>query len=108
MTQKWLVSSAAMNFAPFFLYWGTILRHLFDNFEDTIRNGQPSLNFYEWIEDQPETSRYFQEAMIAIANYTADAIAKSLKLAPDSKRLLDVGGGHGTYSIALCRKNPDL
>jgi len=27
---------------------------------------------------------------------------------PSAKRMLDLGGGHGLYAIALCRKNPGL
>jgi O-methyltransferase len=29
-------------------------------------------------------------------------------LAADANRMLDIGGGHGTYSVAFCRRNPQL
>ena len=30
------------------------------------------------------------------------------KLPPTAKRLIDLGGGHGLYSIGFCRKHPNL
>lgn len=38
---------------------------------------------------------------------TAPAVARKLKLGR-AKRVLDVGGGLGTYSIAVCRAYPDI
>ena len=31
-----------------------------------------------------------------------------MKLPPTARRLLDVGGGHGSYSIGFCRRYPQL
>jgi ubiquinone/menaquinone biosynthesis C-methylase UbiE len=108
MTRKWLTDAGEINFSPFFKYWGVILEQFFPLLEESIRSGQPPVNLYEWIEHQPEVSRYFQEGMIAITRYVKDDVVKRIPAPPGPARLLDVGGGHAMYSIALCQKHPQL
>src|SRR5258708_2379270 len=108
MTQKWLVSSSPTNFAPFCLFWNSLLTGLMTNLEDSIRTGKTPQNLYEWIENQPETSAYFQQAMTTMARFGSDEIFNKLKLHAGPARLLDIGGGHAMYSIAMCQKHPQL
>ncbi|MCB9450469.1 MAG: methyltransferase domain-containing protein [Anaerolineaceae bacterium] len=107
MTKKWLLDSGTANFTPFFLYWGALMEHFMPRLADSIRTGE-HLDFYGWIENQPEISRHFQEGMIQLARFIAADVAKAFVMSPGAKRLLDVGGGHGEYSIALCKRNSDL
>lgn len=108
LTKKWLLPSGELNIAPFFMYWGAVMNQFMPHLEESLLSGKPPLNVYEWLENQPEVSGYFQQGMIEIAKYVADDIAKKLPLPPTAKRILDVGGGHGTYSIAMCRRQPAL
>jgi hypothetical protein len=108
MTRKWLTDAGDINFSPFFQYWGIILEKFFPMLEESIRSGQPPVNFYEWIETQPETSRHFQEGMIAITRYVMDDVVKRISIPSGPRHLLDLGGGHAMYSIALCKKYPQL
>lgn len=55
-----------------------------------------------------ETGRSFQRAMRLIASGNLDAVARAVELPAGARRLLDVGGSHGLYSVALCRKYPQL
>lgn len=107
MTRKWLTGDG-VNLSSFFQYWGIVIEQLLPSLEASIRSGQPPINLYTWIEIQPEASRYFQEAMIALTRFVqADVVAK-VKVSAGARRLLDVGGGHAAYSIALCQKYPQL
>jgi SAM-dependent methyltransferase len=108
MTSKWLLRSSPMNFAPYFRYWGAIIPKLMDDLEDSIVQGRSPRNLYEWLEDEPEVSRDFQEAMISLANFVLREVIGKLKLPGSARRLLDVGGGHAMYSVALCQKYPQL
>ena len=108
MTTKWLVRSSSASMAPGLSYWGTILSELWDDLEGSIRTGRPQTNLYAWIEDRPETSRDFQTWMVTIAHLTGGEIVRKLKLPATARRVLDVGGGHAMYSIALCRRYPRL
>lgn len=108
MTGKWLTDGGAINFSPFFQYWGAITEQFMPRLAESIRSGQPPVNLYHWLETQPEVSRYFQEGMMAITRYVKDDVVKKITLPPTARRLLDIGGGHAMYSIALCRKYPQL
>lgn len=55
----------------------------------------------------PEEWREFILGMVDVAGTSIDAFLGALDL-EDRRRMLDLGGGPGTYSIALCRKYPDL
>ncbi len=108
MTTKWLLRSSPASLAPYFRYWGAIIPRLMDDLEDSIRRGRSPRNLYEWIEHEPEVSRDFQEAMISLANFALGEVIGKLKLPSSARRLLDVGGGHAMYSVALCQKYPSL
>ncbi len=107
MTTKWMLQRSG-NFGAGFEFWAVSLFELMDTLEETLRTGQPSLNLYEWIESQPTTSRSFQEWMVAIANFAGDEILKHVPVPNGARRLLDIGGGHGRYAIAFCRRYPKL
>jgi 2-polyprenyl-3-methyl-5-hydroxy-6-metoxy-1,4-benzoquinol methylase len=106
-TAKWLLDSGALNLSPFFLYWGALMQEFMPRLADSVRTGD-DVGLYEWLEFHPEVSRNFQEAMAQIARFIADDIARALTVPPAAARLLDIGGGHGAYSITLCRSTPGL
>jgi hypothetical protein len=108
MTRKWLLKSAEVNLAPYLMFWGALMESRWGDFEETLRSGQPAVNLYEWIEDEPEVSRYFQEGMIALARFTGGAVVNKLTVPAGKRRLLDIGGGHATYSILFCQQYPEL
>lgn len=108
MTRKWLVQSSPSSMVDGYLYWDTILRELWVNLEETIRTGQPPTHLYDWIETHPATSRAFQQWMVAIAHLNATEIISKLQLPPTARRVVDIGGGHAMYSVALCRRYPQL
>jgi SAM-dependent methyltransferase len=108
MTRKWLTDDGAINFSAYFQFWGAMMEHFMPRLEGSLRTGQPPVHLYEWIEDQPQVSRYFQEGMIAITRYVKDDVVKGLNLPSNARLLLDIGGGHAMYSVALCQKYPQL
>ncbi len=55
----------------------------------------------------PESRRAFIGAMHAIGRTLSEEIARSLDLG-GFKKLLDIGGGSGTYTIAFLRNNPRM
>jgi trans-aconitate methyltransferase len=50
----------------------------------------------------------FNESMAAMAAGPAEEIATKVDLPASARRFLDIGGNHGQYSAAFCRKNPEL
>src|SRR5258707_379699 len=57
--------------------------------------------------DHEASGRRLTLALAGRARIVAPALAKNLPL-PGARKLLDVGGGTGLYSIALLRVNPTL
>jgi 2-hydroxy-4-(methylsulfanyl)butanoate S-methyltransferase len=56
---------------------------------------------------EPDEARTFTTAQHAASRGPARALAGRLPIR-DARRLLDVGGGSGAFSIALCERNPEL
>jgi len=108
MTEKWLTSNAAVDFSAYVRYWGALLTERWVDLEESLRTGQPVADLYGWLAQQPQTGADFQAGMVALAQFLLPEITSKLELPLDSQRLLDVGGGHALYSIALCRQYPQL
>lgn len=104
MARKWLTRGGAVNLTPFYRYWGVIVEEFFPRLEDSLRTGVPPVNLYAWLEDHPDVARDFQEGMVALTRYVQADVLNKIALPPDARHLLDVGGGHAAYSIALCQK----
>jgi len=105
---SWLSGKGDADFSPYLRYWGTALAERWHDLEDSIRRGGGADNLYQWLERRPQASSDFQEGLVAIARVMSAEVARKLKLPSSAKRVLDVGGGHGMYAIALCRAHPNL
>ncbi len=86
--------------APFYRRWDRLLQ--------SVRSGrQAPAN--EGDEESLAGVRAFELGLLDLARVAAPAIAEALPVPHDRPvRLLDVGGGHAAYSIALARRYPQL
>src|ERR671932_646201 len=75
-----------------------------DHLEETIRAGRPPFTAYDDYARHPDRWQPFHDGMRAIASFTVDEVARKARLPGGSLRLIDVGGSHGLYTIALCRR----
>ena len=77
---------------------------------DAVRQGtRPPEN----VQDEPDPAwiRGFELALYDLARTSAPAVVNALRpfIPPDRPvRVIDVGGGHGAYSIALALRHPNL
>lgn len=63
------------------------------------------------LHDRPPGDPYWRSYITGqyqLARLSSDAVAKAVGLPPNARSLLDVAGGHGEFSMALCRRNPNL
>lgn len=107
MTVKWILNSSPNSLACMISGMEGALdrwRYL----PETILAGSPPMLAWEWMDQHPGSWRDYQEIMIGMAHSCMDEIVRRVKLPPRAKRLIDLGGGHGLYSIGFCRKYPDL
>lgn len=104
LSRKWMVSDAPQSLHDVMLLrlleWQAI-----DLTEDFVRSGK-ALDVHDIIRgDQWVT---YQRGMRALSRLTADEVVRRVKLPKDATAMLDIGGGHGGYSVAFCREHPEL
>jgi len=104
VARKWLLRSSPLslydNMLHRFLEWQGI-----EQFEDFVRTGKP-LHVHGVF--QPEQWAVYQRGMRSLAAFSAPEIARRMPVPPDARAMLDVGGAHGLYSVAVCRRHPQL
>lgn len=105
VSRKWLLrdspSSIADKLLFQFLEWDLVERA-----EDYVRTGEPldlhgpDLSADDWD--------LYQRGMRAMANaFSAEAVRR-MPVPKGARRMLDIGGSHGYYSVALCRRHEGL
>jgi 2-polyprenyl-3-methyl-5-hydroxy-6-metoxy-1,4-benzoquinol methylase len=104
VSRKWLLRESPHSIADKMLLqfheWDWLERA-----EDYVRTGEP-LELHS-MTDEGQWDLY-QRGMRAMANAFAGEAVKRMPLPKDPKDMLDIGGSHGYYSVALCRRNEGL
>lgn len=108
MTRKWLIGSEAFNGQAILSFWDDLNVHIWPHADEIIRTGQRPFPVYDWIESDPQRNRSFQQTLVVTALGAGEDIAHKMALPATASRVLDVGGGHGLFSIILCQQYPNL
>src|SRR5215210_1121919 len=74
--------------------------------EYLIREGR-AVELHDRPPDDPYWRSYIR-GQYEVARLSSGEVAKGVDLAPGSTSLLDVAGGHGEFSMALCRRHESL
>lgn len=91
--------------APFFAD-GQMM--LYRNVADVIRENPPDgVGGWEHVKSG-EVGRSYQVTMRWLASLNLEEVVKKVALPDGARNMLDVGGAHGLYTVALCRKYPGL
>lgn len=91
---------------------GYIIRHhhrlmaSWTELPEAVRTGRPRLDRQQRATD-PQGREDFLMAMFNLASAIAPGLAKAVDLS-GRRRLLDLGGGPGTYAVHFCLENPEL
>lgn len=113
LTDKWLTNKSSTNFIYYVLFWNIAYKFWNIYINECIVNGKPSVSFYQWIGKDDYQNRdnwkIVQLGFQTLAKFTVGHIISLIKLSTKSKiKLLDIGGGHGEYSIKFCEKYSNL
>ncbi|HEX2091248.1 MAG TPA: methyltransferase [Longimicrobiaceae bacterium] len=108
MTEKWLLADSRDSMVEMVAFHDTLQVHLWGDLEKSVRAGEPPRDYYRWLREHPDTLRRFQELLGGLARTWGDKIAELSALPESSRRLLDLGGGHGLYTAAFLRRYPGL
>ena len=104
LSRKWLVSDSEHSLADKLLMqfdeWDWMERS-----EDYVRTGQP-LELHATVSD--EQWAFYQRGMRSMARALSDEAVRRMPVPKGARDLLDIGGSHGYYSVALCRRHEGL
>ncbi|MEU8122132.1 class I SAM-dependent methyltransferase [Spirillospora sp. NPDC049024] len=70
-----------------------------------VRTGRP-VDVHEHLDDLEWAA--YQRGMRALATVPAQEAARLIPVPAGARALLDIGGSHGYYSVALCQEHPGL
>lgn len=105
MGRRSLVRGAEMDQTGFVM-WNYTQWELVEHMEELIRTGK-GVDFHATMKD-PVAWGYYQRGMMDTARIDAPVLAAKLPVPADAQRMLDLGGSHGLFSAAVCRKHPPL
>ena len=103
VSRRWLPRKAFRSLHSAILHRSLDLR--FMNFEEYVRHGKPQ-EFHSAL-SQEEWGIYHQ-GQADQAALMIDEVIETIALPAHATDLLDLGGGHGLYSVAFCRRYPNL
>ncbi len=74
--------------------------------EELLRTGK-GVEFHETMADE-ESWRDYQKGMLEIARLEAPLLASRVPVRTGAAALVDIGGSHGLFGAAICRKHPPM
>lgn len=104
-SRKWLLKSSPRTIYDSLLFMGDVWRWL-GPLEDAVRTGKVAR-----IHDTPQPPDFWERYMRALASFArlgSKEIVRKIKVETQSPKLLDLGGGHGIYSAAFCKRHPTM
>jgi 2-polyprenyl-3-methyl-5-hydroxy-6-metoxy-1,4-benzoquinol methylase len=108
MTEKWFFGDTVLDMTAAMTSFDAFLSQLWPHAPGIVRSGERPFNFYEFTAGIPGLSHAHQTMMQGTANLVGPDIVKKVALPPTETRLLDVGGGHGQFTIHFCQAQPQL
>lgn len=107
MTRAWMLAQSASGITGMTWYFEDAADR-WTYLDKSIRGGRPAQECDEWLGSHPGTWERYHGGMYGIARLLADGIVSCAKVPPGAKRLIDIGGSHGLYSVRFCQRHPSL
>ena len=109
MTEKWVLHEDVFNLGASVTFWTAVFQQLAPAWLGVMQTGErPYGHIYQWLESKPDIADAFQQQLMANVTFSGPDVVKKLKLPETAEWVLDVGGGHGLFSIMLCEQHPQL
>jgi SAM-dependent methyltransferase len=104
VARRWLLASRASSFRDGVLHRSVDLA-VMKHYDEYARTGRP-VDFHALL--TPEQWDLYQRGQRAHAGLMVKELALRLPVRRAAHSLLDIGGGHGLYSVALCNRHRNL
>lgn len=108
MSQKFLLSDSPGGGAEMITFYDTLLVNLWGDLDTSVRGGEPPRDYFRWLGEHPDTLRQFQRLLSGGARLMGEKVVELAALPDGARSLLDLGGGHGIYAAAFCKRHPEL
>ena len=103
-SRKWLLRDSPTSLADKLVFqfdeW-----EWFERSEDYVRNGEP-MEIHDKM--PPDVWNRYQRGMRSLAGAFAAEAVRRFPVPSGARDMLDIGGSHGYYSVALCRRHEQL
>ncbi len=103
--KKWLVQSSPHYLGNLVRYFETLYAR-WERFDYALEHGAPERPYFDLFTE--EDWRVYVYGMRDLAKLLLPHVESRLVLAGTPTSLLDLGGSHGLYALALCRRYPTL
>jgi len=106
MAKRWLVSDSPYSLAHYlqldYLQWSW-----WERLEEMVKTGK-AVDLHGSLQGDAEAWRIYLLGLKDLAAWASREILRRVRLPRGAKHLLDLGGGHGEYSEAVCRRYPEM
>ena len=103
--RKWVLGDSPQSLRDWLLEQNDLEFAWLDSAEDYVRTGRP-IEMHEVMDD--EQWGLYQRGMRAVAGVSAGEVARRVPVPKRARRMLDIGGSHGYYSVKICRRHKKL
>jgi DNA-binding Lrp family transcriptional regulator len=105
VAKRWLTKKSPHYLGNLVQYFDSLFSR-WDHLAETAQRGGPARPYFEYFRDKDwETYTY---GMMDLARLLMPEVLRVIQPPRTARRLLDIGGSHGLYSIELCRMHPSL
>jgi ubiquinone/menaquinone biosynthesis C-methylase UbiE len=105
IAKKWLLKESPQSLYWLMIFDNRVCTRWMDYTGSYLQSGK-GLQYHETF--SKEEWFYYQKAMEAVAKMAAEETARKLPVPAKPLQMLDIGGAHGLYSLALCNRYPSL
>jgi SAM-dependent methyltransferase len=105
VARTWLLKDSPQSLRDKMLGQFTLEWEWIEGYEEFVGSGTP-LDIHESMSD--DEWGLYQRSMRALASSSAKEVARRTPVPSGARDMLDIGGSHGYYSVAICRRHPGL
>jgi Dimerisation domain/O-methyltransferase domain len=103
--RRWLLPASPQSLRDWVLEQELLEWRWLESLEDFVRTGQ-NLQTHDGLSGDAWGA--YQRGMRSLAGLSAAEVARRVPVPKGARQMLDIGGSHGYYSVALCRRHPGL
>lgn len=105
VARKWLLKEGEHSLHDMLIFNQTLDWEWLTKLEDFVRTGK-SVQMHNHM--SPEQWEIYQRGMRSLANISALEVGRRTPIPKKARKMLDIGGSHGYYSVSICKRHPDL